>query len=120
MFDVTNVEDQKYLLKNGAQSKKLSSVGFATCYAVTSFAECIILLLLCSTSIGKNSFHRSWGYGRYVGIFSCLSSYSVYGQLLRSLQLLFLHLHILVLKDIISFLLIFQNFYYLAKLPLFS
>lgn len=66
MFDVTNVSDQAKTLKNGSQSKRLSSFGLSFCFAITSFAECILMLLLCSTSIGKNNFHRSWGYGRFV------------------------------------------------------
>jgi hypothetical protein len=64
MFDVTNVGDEINSLKRGSQGKKLSSLGFSMCYAITSYAECILLLLLCSTSIGKNNFARSYGYGR--------------------------------------------------------
>ena len=59
VFDVTNTkEDQLHTLST--RDERMFASAHCFCFAVSSFVEAIILLLLCSTSIGQNNFYRSW------------------------------------------------------------
>ena len=56
MFDVSNTETVDDFSRKDI---RLLAVSLSLCYALSSLCEVLILLLLCSRSIGKNDFTRS-------------------------------------------------------------
>jgi hypothetical protein len=56
IFNVSNTSGDS--LRN--EELNLFAVAHGICQAISSFVELIILLLLCTSSIGKNNFYRSW------------------------------------------------------------
>lgn len=57
IFNVSNTDAGDNLKTEEA---RLFAVAHGVCYSISSFVELVILLLLCSSSIGKNNFNRSW------------------------------------------------------------
>ena len=65
VFDITNTkEDTSHTLST--RDERLFASAHCFCYGISSFVEAVILLLLCSTSIGQNNFYRSWFVARYM------------------------------------------------------
>lgn len=65
MFDVSNTDASADKEDSGDRKYRLYVFFEAVCISITSFLEALILLLLCSSSIGQNHFHRSWFTGTY-------------------------------------------------------
>jgi hypothetical protein len=63
IFNVSNTDGGDNLRR---EEVNLFAVAHGICHAISSFVELIILLLLCTSSIGKNNFYRSWFVARYI------------------------------------------------------
>ena len=59
IFDVTNTKDDETNDLN-TSDERMFAVAHCFCFAVSSFVELLVILLLCSSSIGKNNFYRAW------------------------------------------------------------
>jgi hypothetical protein len=62
IFNVSNTDGGDNLRR---EEVNLFAVAHGICHSISSFVELIILLLLCTSSIGKNNFYRSWFVARY-------------------------------------------------------
>ncbi len=73
IFNISNTEGDQ--LKS--EESRLFAVAHGICYSVSSFVELVILLLLCSSSIGKNNFNRSWFVASFWAMLTFLTSVCV-------------------------------------------